>query len=176
MYTLEDNLGPDNRENAGGLAMNIYLSHVGNFLAIQDIDTYTNPGDYVKISSDHTFTSPAGFTKLRFVSDEHSVVANGPESRDASGYIGGLEGMVVGTDEEVTAEVLHKLQTGDIIALAETANGKYLQLGTEKFPAQLRFTEDNTGKLSEGRNGQSVRIDFKQPRKIFYSGTITLKS
>ncbi|MGB1316658.1 MAG: hypothetical protein ACPG5W_00555 [Flavobacteriales bacterium] len=174
-YDLQSNLGADNRENAGGLKNYLHLAHVSTFTALQDYDTYAAAGDYVKISSDHTFGASDGFTKLQVVADSLKRTAKGPEGRDSSGYMGTVEGLVVGTDEAITAEVLHKLQTGEVIALLETANGKVEQLGRAGFPAQVRFTEDTTGTTVEGQNAQSIQVVFNQQRKMYYEGTITPK-
>lgn len=174
-YDISDNLGPDNRENAGGVKNYLYLAHVEDFDALADYDTYAAAGDYVKISTTHTFDPGKGFTKLVSVADSLQVNATGPEGRDSSGYNGTVDGVVVGKDKLITAELLHKLQTGEVIALVTDADGDVMQYGRDGFPAQVRFTEDKTGSPVEGQKAYTVQVIFNQQRKQFYTGTITPK-
>lgn len=174
-YDFEDNSGPQSRDNAGGLALHLLYAPVSWFSTIEVPGTYTNPGDEVKITANHAFSTGKGFVKLRAVPDSHGLSVAFNEARDSSGYMATIEADVVGTSEEITAEVLRNLMTEDVIVLAETANGKYIQLGTEGFPAQLRQIEDTTGTSADGQNKQRVRVVANQPKKFFYSGTITLK-
>ncbi len=174
-YDLDDNLGAGNRENAAGVKNYLWLAHVEDFDALADYDTYSAAGDYVKISTTHTFDTGKGFTKLVAVADTLQVNAAGPEGRDTSGYNGTVDGTVVGADKLITAEVLHKLQTGEVIALVTDAEGDVLQFGRDGFPAQVRFSEDKTGSPVEGQKAYTVQVVFNQQRKQFYTGTITPK-
>lgn len=174
-YDFVDINGPLNRDNAGGLAAELLYAPVSHFTSIETPGVYSAAGDEVKITTDHTFDVSKGFVKLKFVVDSPSLTAAMPEERDASGYRATLEGDVVAESEEEIAEVLRNLLTDDLIVLAKTANGKYVQLGTEDFPAAIRQTEDTTGSSVEGVNKQRVQVMANQPKKLFYSGAITLK-
>ena len=174
-YDFADIGGPLNRDNAAGLAAEVLYAPISHFSSIEVPGAYSAAGDEVKITTDHTFNATFGFVKLKFVIDSHGLTAAMPESRDASGYMATLEGDVVAGSEEEIAEVLRNLLTDDVLVLVKTANGKYIQLGTEDFPAAIRQTEDTTGSSAEGQNKQRVQIKANQPKKLFYSGTITLK-
>jgi len=174
-YDFAEINGPEGRENKGGLAVDVLIADLSTFTTVAVPGTYTNPGDEVKITADHTFGASDGFVKIRFVPDSHGLTGSFPEGRDSSGYNAVMEGDIVAESEEEIAEVLRNFQTTDIVALLKTPQGKYVQLGTEDFPAQLRPTEDTTGTNSEGDNKQRAQIIANQPKKYFYSGTITLK-
>lgn len=174
-YDFVDVNGPLNRDNAAGLAANVLYAPVAHFTSIEVPGVYSAAGDEVKITTDHTFDVGKGFVALKFVVDSHALTAAMPESRDASGYMATLEGDVVAESEEEIAEVLRNLLTDDVIVLVKTAQGKYIQLGTEDFPASVRQTEDTTGSSVEGQNKQRVAIKANQPKKLFYSGAVTLK-
>lgn len=175
-YDFEDVPGPDGRANAAGLAMNLLVAPLSLFTLVAAPGTYTVAGDEVKIVADHTFGASDGFTKLRFVPDSHGLNATMPEGRDSSGYMPVVEGAIVAASEEIMAEVLRNHATTDVIVLVPTANGKYIQLGTEHFPAQVRQTGDSTGTAVEGESKQAVKIISNQPKKLYYEGTITYKS
>jgi hypothetical protein len=174
-YDFVDISGPLNRDNAGGLAAEVLYAPVSHFTSIEVPGAYSAAGDEVKITTDHTFDAGKGFVKLKFVVDSHALSASMPEERDASGYRASLEGDVVAETEEEIAEVLRNLLTDDLIVLVKTANGKYIQMGTEDFPAAIRQSEDTTGSSVEGVNKQRVVAMANQPKKLFYSGTVTLK-
>lgn len=174
-YDFVDVNGPLNRDNAGGLAANVLYAPISHFASIQVPGTYSAAGDEVKITTDHTFDTGKGFVKLKFVVDSPSLTGAMPEERDASGYRATLEGDVVAETEEEITEVLRNLLTDDVLVLVETANGKWLQLGTEAFPACIRQTEDTTGSSVEGQSKQRVQIKANQPKKLYYSGARTLK-
>lgn len=175
-YDFVDVSGPGNRENAGGLAVDVLYAPVSHFTAIQGVtNPYAAVGDQVSISTDHTFDVGKGFVKLRFVPDTHGLTGTPPEGRDASGYNARVEGDVVAATEEEIAEVLLNLMTSDVIVLIKTANEKWLQLGTEDFPAQIRQMDDTTGTPVEGQSKQRVAIVSNQPKKLYYTGTRTLK-
>lgn len=174
-YDFVDVGGPLNRDNAAGLAAEVLYAPISHFTSIEVPGAYSSAGDEVKITTDHTFDVGKGFVKLKFVVDSHALTASMPEGRDASGYMASLEGDVVAGSEEEIAEVLRNLLTDDLLVLVKTAQGKYIQMGTEDFPAAARQTEDTTGSSVEGQNKQRVKISSNQPKKLFYSGTVTLK-
>lgn len=175
-YDFVDVNGPLNRENAAGLAVELLYAPISHFATIAGVvSPYAAAGDQVKITDDHTFDTGKGFVKLKMVVDSPSLTAAMPEARDASGYMATLEGDIVAESEEEIAEVLLNLLTDDVMVLAKTAQGKYIQLGTEDFPAAIRQTEDTTGSSVEGQNKQRIKVIANQPKKLFYSGTVTLK-
>lgn len=174
-YDFVDVNGPLNRDNAAGLAAHVLYAPISHFDAIQEPGAYSAAGDEVKITTDHTFLVGKGFVALKFVVDSHALTASMPEGRDSSGYMASLEGDVVAESEEEIAEVLRNLLTDDMLVLVKTAQGKYIQLGTKDFPAAIRQTEDTTGSSVEGQNKQRVAITANQPKKLFYSGAVTLK-
>ncbi len=175
-YDFSDVLGPASRDNAAGLAAEVLYAPISQFDSIEvPVVPYAAVGDEMKIETDHTFLATFGFVKLRFVPDSNGLVGGVPEERDSSGYRARMEGDVVCSTEEEAAEVLRNLCTEDVMVLLKTANGKYIQLGTEDFPAQVRQTEDTTGTSAEGQKKQHVAIIPNQQKKFFYSGTVTLK-
>lgn len=168
--------GPQGRDNKGGLAVDILIADLANATTVAVPGAYSSAGDEVKITGDHVFSGTEGFVKIRMLPDSHGLTASFPEGRDSSGYNAVMEGDIVAETEEEIAEVLRNFQTTDILALLKTPQGKYIQLGTEDFPAQLRAMEDTTGTNAEGENKQRVQVIANQPKKYFYEGTITLKS
>jgi hypothetical protein len=175
-YDFAEINGPQGRDNKAGLAVDILVADLANATTVAVPGTYTNPGDEVIITGDHVFSGTEGFVKIRFVPDSNGLTGSFPEGRDSSGYNAVMEGDIVAESEEEISEVLRNFQTTDIICLVKNAQGKYIQLGTEDFPAQLRPTEDTTGTSVEGQNKQRVQVIANQQKKYFYEGTITLKS
>lgn len=178
---LDDITGPNGlTQNVGGTTGRIRFCPVEDFLVIakkaemSDSPAPTDPLDLINISDDHTFTSPKGWYESYITRDTGKVDFTMNQDRDTTGCEVKFEGMVPGAEASIDA-TLTLAANNKLIVEIELADGKWLQIGSQRFPAELKYSwsSENNGK---GERGWKVSVTGFETTKQYYTGVFTMHS
>lgn len=165
-----------NLNRMGGIVPELLFAPISTFTAIQPLPSDAPVGDGATcvIAGDHTFGVGDGFLKLQLSIDAlNKFMQDFVGEGDNGGSEPKIEAFVAGLSKEL-AEFFANAPYEDFICLIKLPDGKYIQLGTEDFPAMVKGSY-TSGTTSEGANGWNVTAKAFEKRMIFYEGTVTLK-
>ena len=162
--------------NIGGTTGRIYLAAITDFLTIGVKEEMNDPAatnsGIIEITDDHTFTSPKGFRTIYITRDSGNLEGKPNSERDTTGYLATYKGQTPGADA-ATASQLLQWQNIKAIVLIELADGRLRQLGSARFPAEVK-TEWNSGNNEKGYRGWTITISSFESSEAEYKGIITL--
>jgi hypothetical protein len=173
-------LGPDGTTiNIGGLTQRIWVAPIGWFSSIakkkelNDSPAPTDPAELINIDDDHTFILGKGFVQIYNTRDKGKVEYKNNEERDTNGATTEASIMHPGVSASVLG-VLTIAENERLIALFEFVDGKRMQVGSERFYAELKFSFDG-GNNESGYRGVTIKIKGFESSFQLYNGTITEK-
>lgn len=165
-------------QNVGGVTGRFRFFAIDSALSIakkKEMDDAVPPTDndeLVNITGNHTFTSPAGMYESYITRDSGSVKFKGNDARDTSGCEVTFEGMIPGAEADVDGTLTLASNT-KLIGFAELADKKWVQIGSEAFPAELKYEWQSGKNTGEGRGWKVVMSGF-ETTKQYYKGTFTM--
>lgn len=162
-------------DNIGGLTKQFWFAPKSYFTTIaktKDLSDATAVlAELSEISDDHVFASLKGFHKCYCTRDMGEVKYTGAGERDGRSMPGKGTFFVPGLNIS-NLGVLRMLKNDELIILAEAADGKILQLGSERFPAEVRVSEGGSAKNESGVRGFMIEVDFFESGPQMYTGVI----
>lgn len=175
---LADLVGPDgNTQNIGGLTGRIRLSPIADFdtiakkKEISDTPTPTDPKELIEITDSHAWTSGKGYREMYITRDSGKAEMEMNQARDTTGMKTTITGQTPGADS-LTQGVLTIAANTKLLVLAETGDGKWIQVGSERFPAELKY-KWTAGKNEGEYRGAEVTITGFESTIQYYLGTQT---
>jgi hypothetical protein len=169
-------VGPNSRSNnVGGTSQKWLLAPVDYFTTIATVKDLSDAGatdakEFVEISDDHAFAASKGFLAHYCTRDMGSIKLTAVGERDGRGTKAEAELMIPGADADLFASMVMG-KNDRWIVLAPTADGKYLQLGSEQFPAEIKYDWD-AAKNESGLRGMKLTISAFMPQPQLYTGAI----
>jgi hypothetical protein len=162
-------------QNIGGTTGRIRFAPLEYFDTIEaksELSVATTNASLVEISADHTFLTGKGFHECYITRDSGSAEGKMNQERDTTGMTTEYKGMTPGSDI-ATHSLLLQLANRKVIALIELADGQWLQLGTERFPAELKYTWKSGGN-EKGYRGWELVLAAFESSNVLYSGVISM--
>lgn len=164
-------------DNIGGLTKRFFFAPKSYFTTIsktKDLDDPTATVDELsEISADHVFAVGKGFHTAYCTRDMGEVKYAGAGERDGRSIPGKATFFTPGLAIANLGQ-LRMLKNDELIILAELADGKLLQLGSERFPAEVRISEGGSAKNESGVRGMMIEVDFFESGPQIYTGALTL--
>lgn len=174
--TLGNIAGPSGTsQNIGGLTGRWRFAPIADFDTIAakvEMTTATANAELVVISDDHTFLVGKGFWESYMTRDSGKVSFKMNQDRDTTGSLATAECMIPGADPAIEAIVV-QAANNKLITLWELADGRWIQLGTERFPAEMKY-EWNSENNEKGERGWKVTVTAFESTKVYYEGAQTL--
>jgi hypothetical protein len=169
--------GPNGLEdNIGGLTKRFWFAPKSYFTTIQAVkdlsDGTATSTTIAEIASDHVFASGKGFHVCYCTRDMGEVKYTGAGERDGRSIVGKGTFFVPGLKSSNIGQ-LRMMKNDELIILAEAADGKVLQLGSVRFPAEVRVSEGGTAKNESGVRGFMIEVDAFESGPQIYTGAIT---
>ncbi|MGI4867073.1 MAG: hypothetical protein ACRYFZ_24360 [Janthinobacterium lividum] len=173
-FELSNLDGPGGDDNTPGLRGFVLTAREDDFLSLAKAPkTGTVAGETAIIIADHTFKPGKGWTKQYITLDSNQLKADIVGERDGRGLKIAFEGFHPGNKAEAL-EFFRVVKNLGLIMLVPDADGTYLQVGAEGLPVELAPAYDS-GKLSSGRRGWTVKGEAYANGLYIYSGAITYK-
>lgn len=164
--------------NPGGTAQTIYWAPTSSFAAagIQapaNWDVATTVADISEISTDHVFLT--GKQLQKWYCTQNKGEANFTEASEIDANGGMMVGKLFlpGIDQSNFGNMV-LLKSDDLIFIVPTADGKYLQFGTELFPAKIKNVKFGVAQMGSGIRGTEVEFEAFQLCPYVYTGTLQL--
>ena len=175
-FALNHLKGPQGDDNTPGLLGYAYIAREDIFSKIAKAPKVgLNPGDTAIIADDHEFTDPAeGWAKVYLTLDSNQLKADIVGERDGRGLKITFDGFHPGNDA-VKLEFFRVVKNLGLIMLVPDADGNFFQVGSEGLPVELTPGYDS-GKLSSGRRGFSVKGEAYATGLYLYKGAIKVKN
>jgi hypothetical protein len=176
--SLDNISGPGSlKQNVGGTTGRIRFAPIPEFSVIEKKLEMSDPSasnniDLIEISGDHTFPVGKGFYEMYITRDTGKVVSKPNSERDTTGHTATFEGMTPGADSKTEA-ILLLAENNKLICMIELADGKWLQLGSERFPAEMKH-EWSSESNEKGERGWKVLITAFDTSKAYYTGVFTM--
>lgn len=162
-------------DNIGGTTKQFWFAPKSYFTTIsktKDLsDGTATLSELSEISDDHVFAVGKGFHKNYCTRDMGEVKYTGAGERDGRSIPGKATFFIPGLSIN-NLGILRMLKNDELIILAEAADGKILQLGSERFPAEVRISEGGTAKNESGVRGFMIEVDFFESGPQMYTGVI----
>lgn len=162
-------------DNPGGLAVNIYVGIVEDFLSIKGLKTTNlNFTDKVEIDGEHTFkAAPAGLGWYKIYGTLESGKINMKKVGDRDGKNNSVEFEFFhpGNSKDA-AMVERRLKNNQCIVIVEHTDGVYEQIGSERLPCEI-MAEFDGGEVGGGRRGWMFKGQAFQMSKQFYPAAAT---
>ncbi len=173
-FALNNLAGPGGDDNTPGLRGYILTAREDDFDVIAKAPaTGTTAGETAIITAPHTFKTGKGWTKQYITLDSNQLKADIVGERDGRGLKVSFEGFHPGNKAEAL-EFFRVVKNLGLIMLVPDADGTYLQVGAEGLPVELAPAYDS-GKLSSGRRGWTVKGEAYSNGMYIYSGAVTMK-
>jgi hypothetical protein len=175
-FILNHLAGPQGDDNTPGLRGYVLIAREDAFTTIAKAPaTGTTPGETAIIIDDHVFKNPTtdGWAKVYLTLDSNQLKAAIVGERDGRGLKISFEGFHPGNKAEAL-EFFRIVKNLGLIMLVPDADGTYLQVGGEGLPVELAPDYDS-GKLSSGRRGWTVKGEAYSNGFYIYSGTVKMK-
>lgn len=179
--TLTTIAGPNGlSQNVGGTTKRFFVAKKSDFTAIiakaemDDAVPPTNPSELIEIDGDHTFGATKGFIEVYNTRDSGNVETSYNTERDTNG----MKVVYKLKHPGLNAATLGKLvlaMNDQLICLVEMVDGKIFQIGTERFPAELKM-KFMSGQNESGYRGCEIEVTGFETTPIIYSGVITMAS
>lgn len=162
-------------DNIGGTTKRFYFAPKGYFTTIQAVkdlsDGTATTTTLAEIAADHVFASGKGFHVCYCTRDMGEVKYTGAGERDGRSIVGKGTFFVPGMKNTNIGQ-LRMMKNDELIILAEMADGKVLQLGSARFPAEVRVSEGGTAKNESGVRGFMIEVDAFESGPQLYTGAI----
>ncbi|WP_201979331.1 hypothetical protein [Hymenobacter rubidus] len=173
-FALSNLEGPQGDDNTPGLLGYVLTAREDDFTTIAKAPkTGTTPGETARIVADHVFKTGKGFTKQYITLDSNQLKAAIVGERDGRGLKVSFEGFHPG-NRAAALEFARVVKNLGLIMLVPDADGTYLQVGSEGLPVELACDYDS-GKLSSGRRGFTVKGECYANGLYIYEGDVTMK-
>ncbi|UOQ99894.1 2-phosphosulfolactate phosphatase [Hymenobacter sp. 5317J-9] len=173
-FELNNLEGPNGEDNTPGLLGYVLLALERDFATIAKAPKLgAAAGDTAIITDAHTFKATKGFVKVYMTLDSNTLKAALVGERDGKGYKISFEGFHPGNKASVL-EFARVVKNLGLIMLVPDADGTYLQVGSEGLPVELAPDFDS-GKLSGGRRGFTIKGEAYANGLYIYAGDITMK-
>jgi len=180
ILTLGNIAGPTGTtQNIGGATGRIRWSPVSSFTTIEkkaelsDSPAPTNLA-LINISEDHVWAATKGAYEMYITRDTGDVKFTMNQDRDTTGCEIKFEAITPGA-EAATEAILVQISNDRNIFWIELADGKWVQVGSERFPAEFKY-EWNSEKNGKGERGWKVMITGFESTKQYYTGAFTFPS
>ena len=176
MAAYKNIAGPNGtQDNIGGTTQRVYFAPISAFDSIAaavDLGSETNMAELSEISTDHTFTGTKGFFKSYCTRDKGNVKGTIVGERDGRGMK--FDGMFFVPGSVIaTLGGTRKMKNDQFVFLFEQADGTLLQIGTERFPAEVSIEYD-TAQNESGVRGTTFKVSGFESGPFIYTGAITL--
>ncbi len=164
-------------ESSPGVEQVLYFASKSDFASIvapPDFASITDIEEAAVIDgtgSPHTFNTSKCFKKLEVVMDTGELNGETVGERGSRAIKVNFEAVYVGKDEAILG-MIRTSKEDQFIILVPLANGKVLQIGTEKKPALMTMNY-STGKSGEGRKGVTIQVESTDVAIWQYNGDIT---
>ena len=163
---------PQGADNMGGTKQYILFAPVADFSTIAPRPASpANIGQLAEITGNHTFGVGKGFLRMYVTLDTGKLMDEVQGERDGRSYKTTVEVFHPGMTKEILG-FLRQAKNDQFIVLVPLPDGKYRQIGTEDFYAEI-IGKTDTGTNSSGRRGTTFTIEAMETGPILYSGTIT---
>lgn len=173
-FVLNNLEGPQGEDNTPGLRGFVLTALESDFTTIAKAPkTGVKAGDTAIIATDHVFKATKGWTKQYITLDSNMLKATIVGERDGRGQKVAFEGFHPGNKAEAL-EFARVVKNLGLIMLVPDADGTFLQVGSEGLPVELACDYDS-GKLSSGRRGFTVKGEAYANGLYIYSGAILMK-
>ncbi|MVN77736.1 hypothetical protein GO988_15490 [Hymenobacter sp. HMF4947] len=175
-FSLTHLKGPQGDDNTPGLLGYVLVAREDAFSKIAKAPkTGTTAGETAIITDNHTFTNADdGFAKVYLTLDSNMLKAAITGERDGRGLKISFEGFHPGNNAEAL-EFMRIVKNLGLIILVPDADGTYLQVGAEGLPVEFAPDYDS-GKLSSGRRGFTVKGEAYANGMYIYAGTVKYKA
>ncbi len=164
-------------DNIGGLTKRYWFAPKSYFTTIaktKDLsDATATLAELAEISADHVFAVGKGFHVNYCTRDMGDVKYTGAGDRDGRSIPGKANFFTPGLAIN-NLGIMRMLKNDELIILAELADGKIVQLGSERFPAEVRISEGGSAKNESGVRGMMVEVDAFESGPQIYTGVIDL--
>lgn len=175
--TLGNITGPSaTTQNVGGTTGRFRFAPIADFDTIAaKTELSGSPAtnaDLIEISDDHTFLTGKGWYESYVTRDTGKVEFTMNQERDTTGCEVKFEGMIPGAATANEA-ILTQVANDRCLFEVELASGEWVQVGSEKFPAELKYSwsSENNGK---GERGWKVAITGFETTRQYYTGVHTM--
>lgn len=173
-FELNNLEGPEGDDNPPGLRGYVLTARETDFTTIAKAPaTGTAAGDTAVIVADHVFKATKGWTKQYITLDSNMLKAAIVGERDGRGVKITFEGFHPGNKAKAL-EFARVVKNLGLIMLVPDADGTYIQVGSEGLPVELAADYDS-GKLSGGRRGFTVKGEAYANGLYIYQGVVTMK-
>lgn len=175
-----DHIAPRTRTslNVGGLTKRLWAAVIEDFDTIAVKDEMDDPAatnsTIVEISDDHTFSGSNGFIRIPITRDSGTLETTNNAERDTNGQLQTLKARTPGMLADTIAK-FEQLQNADCIVLAEMFDGKIMQIGSKRSPAEVKY-KFMSGNNESGYRGLEFEVKGFETTTQVYTGTITEKS
>ncbi len=164
-------------QNVGGTTSRIRFAPVSYFATIatkkelSDM-TATANSDFIQITGDHIFNTGKCFLESYITRDTGKVTSKPNADRDSTGHMTTFEGMIPGADSATEANLL-MAANDKLIVLIELADGQWLQLGSERFYAEMKY-EWSSENNEKGERGWKITVTAFDTSKAYYTGAFQM--
>jgi hypothetical protein len=168
--------GLDGADNTPGLLNYVLWAPVSWFKTIAKAPKYSPtaaPGTSAVIAADHEFLDGFGWLRIYLTLDSSELKGSVVGERDGRGQKLELEGFHPGNKPEAL-EFFNLVKNIDGIMLVPDADNTYIQVGADGLPVEMAPAY-NSGKLSGGRRGITVKVECYAIGIKLYKGDITYK-
>ena len=170
LYT--DLSGPNGGDrNPGGTAQKHYFSPIANFTTIAALPaTPAAEGDYCTIDDNHVLAATKKWYSVYSTADTGELNFEPQGEADGESMKPTCKLFIPGASKKLL-DTVNQFPYDQFIWLIQGADGKYFQLGTERFPARVK-AKYITGKNASGTRGVEIEIMVAVQDVIIYEGTI----
>ena len=166
-------------QNVGGLTQRIRVSIIGEITTLpakKEISdgTVATADELVDITDDRVYAATKGSHEWYITRDTGKVDFKINEARDTTGSVVTFEGITPGNDSVTEGNLLFAANNF-IIADIETAPGEWVQIGSARFPAELKY-EWSSEHNESGECGWKIKISGFETSKQKYLGAHTVSA
>lgn len=164
-------------QNVGGTTGRIRFAPISYFttlaakLELSDMSATDNV-DFIVIDTDHAFAVGKGWHESYITRDTGKVTSKPNADRDSTGHMTTFEGMIPGADA-ATEAILLMAENDKLVTMIELADGQWLQLGSARFPAEMKH-EWSSESNEKGERGWKISITAFDTSKAYYAGAFTM--
>lgn len=162
-------------DNMGGTTSRCYHAPLSSFSSLKTpTATPANLADLVKITATHTFNTGGCFLKAYCTQDKGKFDAKSQGETDGHSFKQEFEFFYPGNEAEAhgfAAQVKNDRMIF-LVELPDSADGGYIQVGTEMFPATVA-PEFTSATNASGVRGHVFKVSAMTARTYIYSGTVS---
>lgn len=174
--TLGNITGPTGTtQNIGGTTGRFRFAPIEDFDTIAEkveLNVATANDDLIEISDDHTFLTGKGWWEGYVTRDSGTIEMEMNQERDTTGMKAVYKARTPGAAISTHA-ILLQLANQKTIFMVEMADGQWVQLGSARFPAELKYKFVSGGN-EKGYRGWELTAEAFDSSPAHYTGTFTM--